>query len=294
MRIVFIGTVEFSKKALEKLIDLKADIAGVITKKRSRFNADFADLSGVCAQNNIPCKYVSDINTGDNLEWIKQLDPEIIFCFGISQILNTDILKAAPKGVIGYHPAKLPLNRGRHPIIWALALGLDKTASTFFFMDEGVDSGDLLSQVDINITYVDNARTLYDKITSAAMIQVEEFLPELEDNSFKKIPQDNSQANYWRRRTKADGQIDFRMSSRSVYNLVRALTKPYLGAHVLYKGEEVKVWEAQEIDAGGKNSEYGKVLDLADKKIIVKCSDKAVILTRHEFKKIPAIGGYLL
>ena len=284
MRIVFIGTVEFSKKTLEKLINLKADIAGVITRKESKLNADFADLSGVCAQNNISCKYTSDINTGDNLQWIKQLNSDIIFCFGISQILKAEILKVAPMGVVGYHPAKLPFNRGRHPIIWALALGLDKTASTFFFMDEGIDSGDLLSQVDINITYADNARTLYDKITSTALSQIEEFLPKLQNNNFKRIPQDNTKANYWRKRTKTDGKIDFRMSSRAVYNLVRALTKPYPGAHVLYKGEEVD----------GKNIESGKVLDLSDKKVAVKCLDKAVILTKHEFKKLPGIGEYLL
>ena len=78
-------------------------------------------------------------------------------------------------GVLGYHPAELPKNRGRHPIIWALVLGLKRTASTFFFMDEGADTGDILSQYKINISKNDNAETLYNRIIEVAMKQVDEF-----------------------------------------------------------------------------------------------------------------------
>jgi methionyl-tRNA formyltransferase len=63
------------------------------------------------------------------------------FCLGWSNLLKAEILKAAPLGVIGFHPAALPANRGRHPLIWALGLGLDETATTFFFMDKGADRG---------------------------------------------------------------------------------------------------------------------------------------------------------
>jgi methionyl-tRNA formyltransferase len=66
-------------------------------------------------------------------------------------------------GVAGYHPTKLPMNRGRHPLIWALALRLKNSVSTFFFMNEGADSGDILSQVDFKILYQDDAQSLYDK-----------------------------------------------------------------------------------------------------------------------------------
>ena len=83
-------------------------------------------------------RYVDDVNSKDNYNWIKSLNPDIIFCFGWSNLLKKDILTLAPMGVLGFHPSKLPQNRGRHPLIWALALGLKKSASTFFFMDEGL------------------------------------------------------------------------------------------------------------------------------------------------------------
>jgi methionyl-tRNA formyltransferase len=151
MRIVFIGTVEFSLKSLEKLIFLDANIVGVCTKELSKINSDFADLVPLCQENQIPYRLVTDINSRENLEWIGNLNPDIIFCFGWSSLIKKELLELAPMGIVGYHPAKLPENRGRHPLIWALFLGMKQSASTFFFMDEGADSGDILSQVDFEI-----------------------------------------------------------------------------------------------------------------------------------------------
>ena len=82
-------------------------------------------------------------------------------------------------GVLGFHPTKLPQNRGRHPIIWSLALGLKKSASTFFFMDEGADSGKILSQKNFEILDSDDAQSLYDKFVNIALLQIENFLPQL-------------------------------------------------------------------------------------------------------------------
>ena len=134
MRIVFIGAVEFSLRALERLVALGAEVVGICTLKESNFNADHIDLSGVGLTFGIPCFYADDINSTDALIWIKSKAPDVIFCFGWSKLLKQEVLKLAPLGVVGFHPAALPANRGRHPITWALVLGLDKTASTFFFM----------------------------------------------------------------------------------------------------------------------------------------------------------------
>ncbi len=293
MRIVFIGTVEFSRKMLIKLMDLKADIVGVVTKEKSDFNADFKDISDIPKAKGIPCRYTEDINSEHSIEWIRGLKPDIIFCFGFSQILKKGFLNIAPMGVVGYHPAKLPQNRGRHPIIWALVLGLEKTASTFFFMDEGADSGDILSQTDIDINYDDDAACLYQKIIETAQKQVEGFLPALQSGKYERIPQDHTASNCWRKRYKQDGQIDFRMTNRAIYNLVRGLSIPYVGAHVVYKGKEVKVWKADEVTVDLDNIEFGKVLDVQDRQIIIKCGIGAIRLVEHEFEVLPSVGDYI-
>lgn len=179
MKIFFIGTVEFSKVILQKLIELNVQVVGVCAKEKSEFNSDFADLRPLCEKNEIPFKYIDNVNSKDNYYWIKSFNPDIIFCFGWSNLLKKDILTLAPMGVLGFHPSKLPKNRGRHPLIWALVLGLKKSASTFFFMDEGIDSGRILSQKDFDILSTDDAQTLYHKLINIAFLQIEEFLPQL-------------------------------------------------------------------------------------------------------------------
>ncbi|WP_107697501.1 formyltransferase family protein [Campylobacter concisus] len=293
MKILFIGTVEFSYKALKKLIELNAEIVGICTKKKSDFNSDFADLTPLCKKAGIPFKYIDDINSNENIAWIRSLSPDIIFCFGWSNLIKKDLLGLPKMGVVGYHPALLPKNRGRHPLIWALALGLNDSGSTFFFMTEGADDGDILSQEKIEILYEDDAKSLYNKVSNVALKQIETFLPKLQNNSFKTIKQNNDLANVWRKRGKVDGKIDFRMTSRAIYNLVRALTKPYVGAHVEYNGQDISIWKAEEVEFDQNNIEFGKVLENDGKSIVVKTYDKAIKIIDHDFKELPKVGEYI-
>ncbi len=105
----------------------------------------------------------------------------IFFYFDWSSIINKDLLLFQPKGVIGYHSVKLPENRGRNPIIWAITLGLQNSASTFF-MQESADDGDTLSQIDIEISNNDDTKTVYEKVTEIALEQIKIFVPQLENN----------------------------------------------------------------------------------------------------------------
>ena len=132
MKILFIGTVNFSYSCLEHLLVNNFNICGVITKRTSKFNADFKDLTQLCVKNNVPYFYDEKLNKYGKEEFINEKKPDIIYCFGWSFLLPSTILKSAKHGVIGFHPTLLPDNRGRHPLIWALFLGLKKTGSTFF------------------------------------------------------------------------------------------------------------------------------------------------------------------
>jgi len=293
VRVVLIGSVEFSLKALEKLIAINVNLVGVCTKESSAFNSDFVDLKPICDINKIPCLHVDDINSIKSIEWVKNLNPDVIFCFGWSSLIKKEVLSIAPMGVVGYHPAKLPKNRGRHPLIWALALGLEKSASTFFFMDEGADTGDILSQVDFEITYQDNARSLYDKVSDIALIQIEEFVPALEEGVYTRVKQNEKESNSWRKRSQLDGEIDFRMNSCSIYNLTRALTRPYVGAHIKYNDTNYSVWKVKESDDFQENIESGKVLKVVDDVFTVKSYDGAIEIIEHDFKKVPKVGEYL-
>lgn len=293
MRAFFIGAVEFSYNLLSTILKIEEiEIVGVATKSKSSFNADHADLSGLAISNNIPYKYIKDINAPHVIDWIASLQPEVVLCFGWSSLIKTPLLTLAPKGVIGYHPANLPHNRGRHPVIWALALGLEKTASTFFKMDQGADSGDIISQKEVIIEYCDNAQSLYNKLIAVAQQQLIEWLPIMAQDKLKLVTQDETKANYWRKRGKKDGEIDFRMNSKTIYNLTRALTKPYVGAHVAFNSGEYKVWSCAIGPKIHSNLEPGKVLGISKKGIQVKTADGSIYLLEHEIDIPIQIGDY--
>jgi methionyl-tRNA formyltransferase len=294
MRIVFVGSVEFSLHALQHLGVIGASVVGVCTLRQSVVNADHVDLSNYCAQNNIPCIYAQDMHAPVSLDWIANCQPDVIFCFGWSQLLKKSVLELAPLGVIGFHPAALPNNRGRHPIVWALVLGLKETASTFFFMDEGADSGDILSQRSIVIDPHDDARSLYDKVVATALKQIGEFVPQLTARAYPRIPQDAAQSNIWRKRGRTDGLIDWRMSAHSIHNLVRALTGPYVGAELHLDGQFYKVWKSRIVTDIPANIEPGKVIGYdATGSPIVKCGEQALCLMETEPEFAPASGTYL-
>jgi methionyl-tRNA formyltransferase len=219
--------------------------------------------------------------------------PDVIFCFGWSRLIREPLLSLPALGVIGFHPASLPANRGRHPIIWALVLGLDETASTFFRMDSGADSGDIVSQIRLAINPSDNARTLYDRITTLAMKQLRDFVPRLANGSIQPMSQDHSLANTWRKRGVADGRIDWRMSASSIHNLVRGLTRPYVGAHFDYDHQAIKVWQTDTELNVPVNLEPGKVLQVNKNSLLVKAGTDAIWLLDYDPIITVSEGSYL-
>jgi methionyl-tRNA formyltransferase len=286
MKIFFIGCVEFSKELLSSIIDLpKIKVVGIATKESSKFNSDHYDLSKIGNLCDVPFKYIKDINESKTYDWIYSLSPDIIFCFGWPSLLKQNILSIPKLGVIGYHPSELPLNRGRHPIIWALVLGLKKTGSTFFLMNEGADTGGIISQKTLKIKKNDDAESLYCKLIDISKKQLKEIISNLKNDSLVITPQIDG-GNFWRKRSKKDGLIDWRMSSESIYNLIRGLTKPYVGAHFEFNRKEIKVWKSKICRTSKSNFEPGKVLKISKNGIItVKTGDGSINLIEHELQE---------
>jgi methionyl-tRNA formyltransferase len=160
-------------------------------------------------------------------------------------------------------------------------------------MDGGADSGDILSQVSIEVDEFDDARSLYDKVVATALKQIEDFLPKLQKNNYARRKQDNTQANVWRKRGKADGIIDWRMSAMAIRNLIRGLSKPYAGATFIHKDNEYKVWKAELIENNIQNIEPGKVIGLEKCRPIVKCGVDAIKLIEIESDFSINVGEYL-
>lgn len=292
--IVFIGCVESSYAILDHMLKNHYGVSAIITMERSDSNSDFRSLVPLADQYGIDCYCTQNVNDTKTIEFVKSKNPDIIYCFGWSRLIGHELLSLPKDGIIGFHPAALPANRGRHPLIWALALGLTKTASTFFIMDEGADTGDIISQKEIFIDVKDDARSLYDKVLQIAKLQVIEFTEQLNHNAVKRIPQKSGSGNTWRKRGKLDGQIDWRMSCDGIYNLVRALTHPYVGAHFMHRGKEVKVWKCEVLYSQEyPNIEPGKVLEVhSESDFAVKAYDGIIHVTACDEVKLTK-GEYL-
>ena len=298
MKVGVIGCVAFSEAMLEVLLGAPGvEVVGVVTKTRSSFNADFCDLSGRAQAHGVPVFHQGGGDQHAMVDWFADLAPDVIFCVGWPNLLNQELLDLPSLGVVGYHPADLPRNRGRHPIIWALVLGLEETASAFFRIDGGVDSGPILSKVKVPIAPDDDAGALYARLVEVARRQILDVARQLASGRQSPIEQDLAQGNLWRKRSKADGRVDWRMSAQAIHNLVRALARPYPGAWCEIGPEggrrEVAIWKVHPVPDDRTNLEPGKVLRVTGRSILVKAGTGAVEIIEHEFDPLPAEGDYL-
>lgn len=295
MKIVFIGCVESSARFFKAINrETKAEIVGVVTKAHSNYNADHQSLAPLAEEHNID--WLDFIDNEQIEEWIKNKEPDLIYCFGWSHILPESIFSIPRYGAVGYHPALLPENRGRHPIIWALALGLKQTGSTFFYLTEEADAGDIISQEIVDIENEEDAGSLYEKLMKIGERQVVGLTKKFMNQTIQPVKQDTTKANTWRKRSKSDGLIDWRMSTKSIVSLIRALANPYVGAHAVYQGEDCIIWKAEEISESTilvDNIEPGKVVESDGKIFVVKTGDSLVKIIEHDWKVIPKRGEYL-
>ena len=293
MRIVFIGSVEFSESLLRHILGMKVSVVGVCTLDNPQPNSDQRDLAPIAVEHGIPMHYVSDINSEETVSWIKSRNADVIFCFGWSRLIKKEILGCTPQGVLGYHPTLLPNNRGRHPIVWSLVLGLKQTGSTFFFMNEEADAGDIVSQVEIVIDYKDDARSLYDKLVFVAKGQMTELVPRLKSGDVRRLKQDELRSNHWRKRTTDDGLIDWSLPAESIRNLVRGLTAPYVGAHFLFNHEPIRVWRCEVVESNSHLAVPGQILEPYSGMVRVKAGLNSIAIVTSTPDFYPKIGTVL-
>ena len=161
-------------------------------------------------------------------------------------------------------------------------------------MDEGADSGDIVSQMKVEISADDSASDLYNKLIKIAKIQITDLTLKFVSNKVIRIKQNNLSSNYWRKRNSKDGEINFNMSSKNIYNLIRALSRPYPGAHFCFKNKLFKVWNSKIINFKMNNFEPGKVIEVNNEKILVKTGDSAILLFNFDVFPQVEVNDYLL
>ena len=245
MKIAFCTCVQIGKSCIEAVISSggRFDLLLTLHDHKSQKKSGRVYLDDIANDNGVPLYKLNHINDSDVAEVLKKYDIDWLFIIGWSQIASADFLKVPHKGVIGAHPTLLPTGRGRAAVPWAILKGLDKTGVTFFKMDAGVDTGEILDQIEIPVSSAEIATSLYNKVNEAHVKLIMQIWPKLIEDKIIGVKQDESLASYWEGRTLADGEMTFAMPVLEAEKLIRASTRPYPGAYILLnENSKLIIW----------------------------------------------------
>lgn len=251
MKSILIGSVGSSKVALEEMINNNFPIEMVFSldEKYSKNVSGYEPIHKIAEDNQIPYKKFKKINDIENVRLIKKINPDYIFVIGLSQLISKEIIDVAKKGVIGFHPTPLPKFRGRAAMVWQILLGVKESKCTLFFIDEGMDSGDILGQEPYTIEDTDYVHDVSIKCREAMKKLLKKVLPKLQDGTLKPIKQVESEATYLLKRSPEDGLINWNDSVENIQRLIRAVSRPYPGAFTYYNGKnKIIIWRADFFD----------------------------------------------
>lgn len=245
MKIAFCTCVQIGKSCIEAVLGIGGhfDLLLTLHDHKSIKKSGRIFLDEIAENSNTPLFKLNHINDLDVANILDEFEIDWLFIIGWSQIASAELLSIPRMGIIGAHPTLLPVGRGRAAVPWAIINGLDKTGVTFFKMDEGVDTGEILDQFEIPISKNENATSLYDKVNAAHTELIKQIWPKLIDGSLVGIKQDELKATYWEGRKPSDGELKTTMSVQEVEIVVRATTHPYPGAYkVLEDKTKLVVW----------------------------------------------------
>ena len=283
MRFIMLGNSEFTLHCTKALLDSGSDVCAMISMPNHSRPSNSADIALFSKQKGLSYHEIEDINSPESLTLLSTYSPDYIYCEW-PRILGENVLNI-PKGYcIGTHPTDLPYNRGRHPLHWCICLGISTTSLSFFRMDKGVDTGDILLQISFPITPDDSIADLNNKMNRAAYRGTRELHEKLlADIAYTGKRQNHNLANYWRKRTPHDVTIDLRMSGDLIIRTVRSYTLPYPCANLIFEKNIIKIVHATLVSVDIsfeqlQRIEPGKIINIDQNTIRVKVDDGIIDL----------------
>jgi len=297
MKVALIGGVNSSFVCLQKLKKHNLNIVKVYGyKPKNMLNvSSYNDLKPFCEKEQIKFNYFEKIN--DFCDEIQDLNLDILFVVGVSQLVNEKIINAAKIGSIGFHPTRLPKGRGRAPIAW-LVNELQDGAATFFVLEKDADSGGILHQENFKVKKNDTAKEVEESLLSAMKISLDKLLPKLIEGWWNPKIQNESEKSEYGARKPNDGLISWNDSATSIERLVKAAAHPHPGAFTFYGSNRLKINNAcveNEINIKGVK---GRVLKLNENKCLVQTADGIIWIEIDNFKsyniRVGSLFGYKL
>ena len=294
MKIVYMGTPDFSVLPLEKLIE-NYDVVAVVTQPDKmvgrKKEIKYSPVKEFSIKNNI--KILQPEKIKEDYKEIIDLNPDIIITCAYGQIIPKELLDFPKYGCINIHASLLPKLRGGAPIHKAIIDGYDKTGVTIMYMDEKMDSGDIIYQEEIKIENTDTAGSLFDKLSILGSNMIIKVLPSIINNTNSRIKQDENEVTYAYNITREEEKIDFNKNTKEVYNKIRGLY-PWPVGYSTLEGKKVKIYKS-EIGISEKNGENGEIINIYDNALGIKTNDGEIKILELQFegKKEISVKDYL-
>lgn len=297
MRIVFMGTPDFSVPTLEALVKAGHEVVAVVTqpdKPKGRGKAvlmtpvkEKAMELGIAVYQPVKARDEAFVSL------LRDLAPDAMVVIAFGQILPKSILDIPTYGCINIHGSLLPKYRGAAPLQWSVLDGEAETGLTTMMMDVGMDTGDMLEKLTVPMDEKETYGSIHDKLSVLGGELILSTLEKLQQGTLARTPQDEAEATYTKKITKAMGDIDWSLDALVIERLIRGLN-PWPSAYTSWEGKTIKIWDADVVPDEYSGS-FGEIVKVDKKTVLVKTGKGALSLKslQLEGKKRMDVDAFL-
>lgn len=284
IKILYFGDGKWAKLCLKKLIENSYNIVGVVHRFHSRDKL----LEEFAHSLNLSVLRYKNVNSKEFLKLVKDLEPDLNISMSFDQIIKRNLLESAPLGFINCHTGQLPYYRGRNVINWAIINNEKTIGLTIHYMDEGIDTGDIILQKELPIYFEDTYGDVLERVTQAYPKLLLTAVRQVEAGAVHRKQQSHLEGTYFSIRTEGDELIDWNDTSLNIYNFIRAIAKPGPGACTYVDGKKLIIWKARLLDAPKYKATTGEVVGrLKGQGVKVKTGDSVILVEKVQFEGEP-------
>lgn len=300
MKVVFMGTPDFAVGALEAIIHAGHEVTAVVTQpdkpKGRGKEVQISPVKACALAHNLPVFQPVKIRTEESVAELRTYEADIFVVAAFGQILSKEILDMPRFGCVNIHASLLPKYRGAAPIQWAVIDGEEETGVTIQQMNEGVDTGDILSRKIIKLDKKETGASLFDKLAVCGAELIVTTLEEIEKGAIVPEKQDEAKATHAKKLHKEIGRLDFSQDAVVLERKIRGLNS-WPSAYTHFKGKTLKIWDADVVD---KNSisikSYGEVCEVTKDSFCIQTGNGLLKINevQLEGKKRMEVSAFLL
>ena len=297
MKVIYMGTPDFSVGALEAIIKAGHEVVLVVTqpdKPKGRGKAMQASPVKECAlSHGIEVFQPTKIRESENVEYLRKFGADIFVVAAFGQILPKSILDMPKYGCVNIHASLLPKYRGAAPIQWAVINGDEVTGVTTMLMNEGIDTGDMIAKKQVRLAEDETGGSLFDRLAETGAELIVETMKMLEEGTAEFTPQNSEEATHTSMISKELGSIEWSKPAAEIERLIRGLN-PWPSAYTRLKGKTFKIWKAQVVEVSSSDKP-GTIIKIGKDELLVQTGEGALSLieVQLEGKKRMDVASFL-